>query len=127
LTPEVVHVGAAASGWRESLKYCADRKMALLSFPEAPHHAQISRKLLRAETEGELWVGMRRSSQSGDWYWLSGAPVGATNWEDGEPGTVHDGQCAAMSRDRGFGWRDKSCCEDAKPVCYTPPTLLNTA
>ncbi|TNN31825.1 C-type lectin lectoxin-Phi1 [Liparis tanakae] len=123
----VVHVGAAASGWKESLQYCKDRQMALLSFPEARHHAQISRKLLRAGAEGELWLGLRRSALSGDWYWLSGAPQADTNWEDGEPGTVHHGQCAAMSRERRFSWSDRSCCEDAKPVCYTPPTLLNTA
>ncbi|XP_037640445.1 IgGFc-binding protein-like [Sebastes umbrosus] len=128
LSPEVIKIGEVANGWRESLKYCKDQTMELISFPEAQLQRQVSKKIFQANDDSlkEVWIGMRRSSQSGEWYWLNTAPVNDTNWEDGEPGTVHDGQCAIMSleKDKDFGWSDEDCCKAARPVCYTKPIFL---
>ncbi|XP_034409538.1 IgGFc-binding protein isoform X2 [Cyclopterus lumpus] len=128
-SPEVLKIGEVANSWQESLKYCKDQKMELVSFPEAQHQREVYGKLLQAQgaSRQEVWIGMRRSSRSGEWYWLNGVPVNDTNWEEGEPGTVHDGQCAIMSLDenKNFGWSDKGCCEAAKPVCHIEPILLN--
>lgn len=73
-----------------------------------------------------VWIGMRRSSLTGEWYWLSGKPVNDTNWAEGEPGTVQDGQCAIMSleHEKDPGWSDEDCCKDARPVCYSSPVFL---
>lgn len=69
---------------------------------------------------------MRRSSLTGEWYWLSKDPVNDTDWEDGEPGGVQDGQCVTMSLTSGhdFKWTDKDCCEAVHPVCYRHPVLF---
>lgn len=126
LSPEIVRIGKKADGWRESLKNCTDDQLDLVSFPETILQTQISNKVLQANTDNlqEVWIGMRRSSMSGEWYWLNRAVVEDTNWEEGEPGPVHDGQCAIMSLEDGFGWRDEDCCKAAHPVCYKEPVFF---
>lgn len=69
---------------------------------------------------------MRRSSKTGEWYWLDNSTVKDTHWGDGEPGTVDDGQCTVMSlkNNEDFGWRDEDCCKDFSPLCYKGAELL---
>ncbi|KAL3064969.1 hypothetical protein OYC64_001079 [Pagothenia borchgrevinki] len=126
LSPEIVRIGTKADGWRESLKNCTDDQLDLVSFPETILQTQISNKVFQANTDNlqEVWIGMRRSSMSGEWYWLNGFAVEDTNWKKGEPGLVHDGQCAIMSLEDGFGWRDEDCCKAAHPVCYKEPVFF---
>lgn len=128
LSPDVVKIGEVAAGWRESLQYCQDQDLQLASLPGDHHRRPIHEKILRV-TNGslaEVWIGMRRSSQSGQWYWLNGAPVNDTNWGWGEPGTVEEGQCAMMSLDinKSFGWSKRHCCEAARPFCYRESVLF---
>ncbi|KAK5891646.1 hypothetical protein CesoFtcFv8_012104 [Champsocephalus esox] len=125
-SPEIVRIGKKADGWRESLKNCIDDQLDLVSFPETIFQTQISNKVLQANTDNlqEVWIGMRRSSMSGEWYWLNGFAVEDTNWEEGEPGSVDEGQCAIMSLEDGLGWRDEDCCKAAHPVCYKEPVFF---
>ncbi|KAK1895444.1 Lithostathine-1-beta, partial [Dissostichus eleginoides] len=99
LSPEIVRIGTKADGWRESLKICTDDQL----------------DLANTDNLQEVWIGMCRSSMSGERYWLNGSTVEDTNWEEGEPGPVHGGQCAIMSLEDGFGWRDEDCCKAAHP------------
>lgn len=128
MSPEVVKIGEVAGDWRESLKYCKDNDLELVSFPKTQLQRQIYDKIVQANNDSlqDVWIGMRRSSQTGEWYWLSREPVTDTNWAEGEPGTVHDGQCAIMTLKSGkdFGWSDEDCCKDAYPVCYSSPVLI---
>ncbi|XP_041799330.1 C-type lectin lectoxin-Phi1-like [Chelmon rostratus] len=129
LLPEVVKIGEVAGGWRESLKYCKDNDLELVSFPGARLQRHIYQKITQAKNDSlqDVWIGMRRSSQTGDWYWLNRDPVNDTDWAEGEPGAVQDGQCVIMSVKNGedFGWSDEDCCKDAHPVCYSSPTFLH--
>lgn len=74
----------------------------------------------------KAWIGMRRSSLTGEWYWLNQDPVNDTNWDEGEPGAVDDGQCVAMSVEssKDFSWRDEDCCQAINPICYRGPVLF---
>ncbi|XP_076592633.1 C-type lectin lectoxin-Phi1-like [Chaetodon auriga] len=130
VSPEVVKIGEVADGWRESVKYCKDNDLELVSFPEAQLQRLIYEKITQTKNDSlkDVWIGMRRSSQTGDWYWLSRDPVVDTNWAEGEPGTVHDGQCVIMSvkNNKDFGWSDENCCKAAHPVCYSSPALFPT-
>uniref|UniRef100_A0A8D3B827 C-type lectin domain-containing protein n=1 Tax=Scophthalmus maximus TaxID=52904 RepID=A0A8D3B827_SCOMX len=87
----------------------------LVSFSRTVNVMQIHKELVQVKNDSmrEAWIGMRRSSQTGEWYWLNNDPVTDTNWEEGEPGTEDDGQCAIMSLESGkdFGWRDEDCCK----------------
>ncbi|XP_023252303.1 IgGFc-binding protein-like [Seriola lalandi dorsalis] len=126
LTPEVVELGNEALGWRESLQYCRDKNLELVSLSNATLWAQIHKKIVQANSDNvrDVWIGMRRSSLTGEWYWLNKDPVTDTNWEKGEPGNADDGQCAIMSLKKDFGWSDKDCCKTARPLCYSKPVLL---
>lgn len=127
LVPEVVRVGEVAGGWRESLQYCQNRQLELISLSRRGHWTRVYSKILQDEDAGptDLWIGMRRSSRSGRWYWLSNDPVTETDWAEGEPGTLNDAQCAMLTRKSShFSWRDENCCRNAHPVCYKDPVLL---
>ena len=128
LAPEVVHIGEVAAGWRESVKYCRDKELQLVSLSDGHNVTHIYKQMLQVNNGSaqEAWLGMRRSSQTGEWYWLDNQPVNATNWEDGEPGAVNEGQCAVLSLESGedFGWRDQDCCQAVRPVCYRRPVLF---
>jgi len=128
LIPEVVKIPDDAGSWPKSIRTCSDDDLKMVSVPNKFLHNQVCNFLSQADSGApqEVWIGMRRSSASGEWYWLDDAAVNFTGWEQGEPGGVEEGQCAVMSLDRnkGCGWRDEDCCKAIRPLCYKPPTLL---
>lgn len=113
-------------GWPESVQYCQNRSLELVSISSADFQTQIYQKLIQARVY-QAWIGLRRSSLTGHWYWLNNDPVGDTGWDQNEPGDVDDGQCAIITQTNGlnFTWRDEDCCTSALPVCYKGPVLLN--
>lgn len=131
VTPEVLDLEEQPSDWRGSFKACADRKLELLCLSSADLRKQIYGKLyqnrsLTNNAVQEVWIGMRRSSLNGEWFWVNGDSVNSTTWGDGEPGGVEEGQCTIMSlgNGTGFEWRDDDCCMDAHYICYKEPELF---
>ncbi|XP_030606796.1 macrophage mannose receptor 1 [Archocentrus centrarchus] len=131
LIPEVLQVGQKADGWRESLKNCKENNLELISLSKRIFQKQVYAKLPQTNSTSnnsmqDVWIGMRRRSLNGEWYWLNGDSVIETNWDQNEPSGEDGGQCAIMSVVQGkeFRWRDEECCTDAHPICYKKPTLL---
>lgn len=124
----MVKIGEVAQGWRESLEYCKDNDLDLVSFSQTRHQQQVHKVAMEANTDGlkEAWIGMRRSSLTGEWYWLDKSPVKDTNWDRDEPGRVDEGQCAVMSLDesKNGAWKDRDCCKDVHPVCHKKGVFL---
>ncbi|KAL3980090.1 c-opsin [Sarotherodon galilaeus] len=127
VTPEVVDLEEQPNGWRESFKNCADSDLELLCLSSTDLQKQIYGKLNQySNAIQEVWIGMRRSSLNGQWYWVNGDSVNSTNWGDGKPGGVEEGQCTIMSlgNGTGFQWSDDDCCKDAHYICYKEPELF---
>lgn len=126
MVPEVIKIGEVAESWRKSLKYCEDNNLEMLTFPEPVLRQHIYQKVALSSSAKDLWIGMRRSSFSGEWYWVDGQAVNDTDWGKQEPGAVDEGQCARMTvkKDMDFDWEDENCCMDVKPVCYNKPYIL---
>lgn len=116
-------------GWPDSVQYCLNNTLDLVSISTDQFQTQVYERLLQTKSSSaqDFWIGMRRSSQTGDWYWLNGDQVEDTDWGVGEPGGVDDGQCAMMSQNSStnFAWRDEDCCMAAYPICYSEPVLLS--
>ncbi|XP_045899750.1 uncharacterized protein LOC123967636 [Micropterus dolomieu] len=128
LRPEIIKIGEEALSWQASIKYCSDKNLKLVTFNNAQLQEHVYNEIIEAKNASlqEVWIGMRRSSLTGEWYWLDQTPVTYTNWAEGEPGGVSDGQCAIMSlNSEASGWRDKDCCVATHPVCYREPILLS--
>lgn len=126
LTPEVIEIGDAKT-WQDSVGYCEHQSTtkSLLSLSTNELQAHIFSKI-NQETYPDhqaVWIGMRRSALSGQHYWLNKDKANETNWDDGEPGAVEEGQCTVMSVESGK-WSDEDCCVKVPPVCYTPPVLF---
>ena len=129
MTPETLEIGAEKMGWPESVQYCKGKRLELVSIVTSELQQHIRTKLMEAkgEEQKEAWIGLRRSSLTGNWYWVNGETVGNTNWAKGEPGTPQDGQCAIMSLNstKDFGWSDEDCCKAAHPICYGSPDIFS--
>ncbi|KAM6967766.1 CD209 antigen-like protein A [Aplochiton taeniatus] len=129
LTPENLTVGAEEVSWTDAIQYCRNLGLELISLGDNQLQQQLAPGLKASLKEKglKLWIGLRRSSLTGEWYWLNKAVLGTTLWADGEPGGRLEGQCAMMrlGPDNQLSWSDQSCCEDAHPVCYKDPILFN--
>lgn len=102
------------------MAFCRGRDLELISFSSLQLQQQIYQQL--HQTSGDqLWIGLRRSSRTGRWYWLDQDPVSHTDWRGAEPANTQDGQCAMMRRAGGgdFDWRGENCCSAGRPLCYS--------
>ncbi|XP_023187123.1 uncharacterized protein LOC111608160 [Xiphophorus maculatus] len=124
-TPEVTKILQEAESWQESIRSCKNQTLDLISLPSEALQKQTCQNL-RGNDAKQVWIGTRRSSLTGDWYWLDESDFNDTNWAGSEPGDVSEGQCAVMSLegDGDCGWKDRNCCEDARPLCYAAPQIL---
>lgn len=124
-TPEVTKILQEAESWQESIRSCKNQTLDLISLPSEALQKQTCQNL-RGNDAKQVWIGTRRSSLTGDWYWLDESDFNDTNWAGSEPGDVSEGQCAVMSLegDGDCGWKDRNCCEDARPFCYAAPQIL---
>nr|XP_057910109.1 uncharacterized protein LOC131105718 [Doryrhamphus excisus] len=128
LSPDILEVGQEAVGWQESVKYCRDKNLQLVSLSTLSLQNYIYTKVQQVQ-DGSLtraWIGLRRSSLTGQWYWLNKAPVTDTNWKGAEPNNAQGGQCGTMSLEPGqdFSWIEEDCCKPIRPICYRGPVLF---
>lgn len=123
MIPESLTVSNNTQSWRESIESCEGTGLNLISLSKVHLQRQVCNKLHQGSDQ-KVWIGMRRSSMSGDWYWLNGNQLGDTNWDTGEPGTVDEGQCALMSLRNNCTWRDEDCCNEYQPLCYKEPEFF---
>ncbi|KAJ8004910.1 hypothetical protein DPEC_G00141190 [Dallia pectoralis] len=128
LNPEIVTLGNNQAGWPESLNYCQNRGYNLVSLNTPDFLLRVAKALRESPVPvpGQGWIGMRRSSLTGQWYWLTQQDVSFTHWGLGEPGSQIQGQCAMMTLDPegNYTWSDQSCCEALPAVCYQAPVYF---
>lgn len=121
LRPEVLAVKSEVGGWPESLNYCSNQGLRLITLNTGDLLNKVTKKLRAGSDEKKkVWMGLRRSSLTGEWYWVSGAAVEVTSWGPGGPGSPTEGQCAAMSLD-DYTWSNEDCCTKLQPLCYLYP------
>jgi hypothetical protein len=71
----------------------------------------------------EIWIGFDDLTNA-SFGWVTGAPVGYTNWDPGEPNDSGVEDCAVMIDDGT--WNDSACSNGRSALCecdpaYTPP------
>ncbi|XP_014878994.1 uncharacterized protein LOC106940704 [Poecilia latipinna] len=123
LTPEVTMILHEAESWQESIQSCQKQSLNLISLSSEALQKHTCQNL-RGNDAKQVWIGTRRRSLTGDWYWLNSNGFNDTNWARSEPGDVSEGQCAVMSLEGDCGWKDRNCCEAARPLCYAAPQVL---
>ncbi|XP_077070275.1 IgGFc-binding protein [Siphateles boraxobius] len=110
--------------WPESHQYCM-----LISdelFSPSNNVAQMEMvDILNSEGLNErLWIGLRRSLLTLEWYRQKGKEVHNmtyTRWGTGEPRVAEQGMCASVfpNSNTGFHWKSVPCCAQLKSICYT--------
>lgn len=66
-----------------------------------------------------LWIGFHDRDTEGNFEWISGAPVGFTNWRVDEPNNSNDEDCTEMDSD-GL-WNDIDCGQGRRFLCECDP------
>lgn len=108
------------------MAFCKGHELELISFSSLKLQQHIYQRL--HQTSGDqLWIGLRRSSQTGQWYWLDQHLVSHTDWRGAEPENTQDNQCAMMRRKGGedFNWSGENCCRSGHPLCYKSAIYFN--
>ncbi|XP_043938367.1 macrophage mannose receptor 1-like [Protopterus annectens] len=68
-------------------------------------------------SDNEVWIGLRKHQNSGQWIWMNEDPVSYTNW-DKQADSQASGDCVMLTRDKNFTW-SKSCCSSRYEfICY---------
>ncbi|XP_049585310.1 IgGFc-binding protein-like [Syngnathus scovelli] len=132
LSPDVWEIGSEALGWQESIKFCRDRNLRLVSLSSLQLMEQVQVRVRQGYTGDSVprraWIGLRRSTLTGAWYWIDRAPFTVSNWQGGKPEDTHGGHCGTINLEpsQDFGWSHEDCCQDVHPICYREPQLFTT-
>ncbi|CAL9706066.1 unnamed protein product [Knipowitschia caucasica] len=126
LVPEHIQVLDQQTSWQESIAECRSLDLELISFSDAMMQEHVYKNLKDQDQEQDLWMGLRQSSYSGKWYWISDEALNHVDWAPGSPGSEDEGQCGSisLSSSQGLKWKHRDCCKQAKAVCYRPPELV---
>ncbi|XP_035678154.1 macrophage mannose receptor 1-like [Branchiostoma floridae] len=82
--------------------------------------------MMIGQAEGDSWLSMLHTGDSGGWTYLDGTPVGDCDWTNWGPASngelssndAADGeQCALMTGATGWGWEDTSCWSLGRYIC----------
>ena len=107
--------------WLEANQACAafDPRARLISVH--PDDKDRLQKLLTEidRREMHIWIGLFRRHDGSSWAWSDGTPVDYTNWRDGEPNNLGDGEhCAGFYvRHAGGRWNDYECSTKRSFLC----------
>ncbi|XP_016315583.1 IgGFc-binding protein [Sinocyclocheilus anshuiensis] len=110
--------------WPESHRYCLNISYQLSTPSSEMAQKEMTNFLQNNRGPGYLWIGLRRSLFTSEWYWQKGndseSSVSFTKWADGHPDMPWKALCAAVSQDanKEFSWKSVSCCSKLGPICY---------
>ncbi|XP_052003567.1 uncharacterized protein LOC127658358 [Xyrauchen texanus] len=110
--------------WVESHQNCIFTKGQLIIPNTAEAQMQIANFLDSQEVQEDLWIGLRRSLFTLDWYWQKGNVSiynsSYTHWGNGEPGDHLKGMCVSIFPNSiiDYPWKSVRCCTKLKSVCY---------
>ncbi|KAK7886454.1 hypothetical protein WMY93_026075 [Mugilogobius chulae] len=125
VVPEELVVLPAEESWQKSIQACKDKGLELISLKNEEFQNHIYDKL-QSDKDGltEVWMGLRKSSYTGRWYWISDEPLEHVDWAHGSPTDDDEGHCARINVTQRAGWTLHECCSLGRPVCYKLPVLL---
>ena len=94
MRPEFLSLGEEAADWPQSVSNCKSQGLDLISLSTDSFQQRVTEIFLSEEENvgpgRQAWIGLRRSSMTGEWYWLSQAALGVSHWENQGPGSLED-------------------------------------
>ncbi|XP_043117642.1 IgGFc-binding protein-like [Puntigrus tetrazona] len=117
--------------WPQSHHYCLNISYQLSTPSSEMAQKELTSFLQNNGSHGYLWIGLRRSLSTLEWYWQKGNDseysVSYTKWADGHPDKPWKALCAAVSQDanKEFSWKSMSCCTKLRPICYKQGKYFN--
>ncbi|XP_078579587.1 uncharacterized protein LOC144863845 [Branchiostoma floridae x Branchiostoma japonicum] len=79
------------------------------------------------DADRAYWIGLRKTSESGEWQWSDGTLLSScsfTNWAPGKPNKkkAHCGLLKVQQGGTGVSWRDRSCSAGHRSfICQIEP------
>ncbi|KAK1172354.1 hypothetical protein AOXY_G4906 [Acipenser oxyrinchus oxyrinchus] len=105
--------------WMGAHKHCQSMQAELVSITSLSMQQKVV-DLLGNVTEEGVWIGMRVSLMSGEWYWLSNEPMEYSNWGEGEPSNPFEELCGTIvpKIQRNFPWNNECCYINMPFICH---------
>ncbi|XP_043116647.1 uncharacterized protein LOC122360262 [Puntigrus tetrazona] len=122
--PSKFEIVVTPQTWPESHQYCMLISDELFSPSNEAAHVEMVNILLNNSMTERLWISVRRSLLTLDWYRQKGNSshnLYYTQWGTGEPGFAVDGMCVSvfLNPSMDFQWETARCCTLLKSICYT--------
>lgn len=110
--------------WPESHQHCMLISDELFSPSNETEQMEMVDFLNSEGLNERLWIGLRRSLLTLEWYRQKGKEVHNmtyTSWVTGEPRAAVEGMCASVfpNSSTGFNWKSVPCCAQLKSICYS--------
>ncbi|XP_062305836.1 uncharacterized protein LOC134010021 isoform X2 [Osmerus eperlanus] len=108
--------------WSDALFYCRDRDLDLLSLASEEEQRGLEALLggVTFPLTPHLWLGLRRSLQGSDWFWMSGHQMTYMSWLRGSaPPAQVSRPCGAVANGMDFLWEDRPCKEPLNFLCFS--------
>ncbi|MGH0145565.1 UNVERIFIED_CONTAM: hypothetical protein FKN15_018658 [Acipenser sinensis] len=105
--------------WMGAHKHCQSMQAELVSITSLSMQQKVV-DLLGNVTEEGVWIGMRVSLMSGEWYWLSNEPMEYSNWGEGEPSNPFEELCGTIvpKSQQNFPWNNECCYINMPFICH---------
>ncbi|MCA9560311.1 MAG: CotH kinase family protein, partial [Myxococcales bacterium] len=104
--------------WEAQQARCAEHG-AELARPDDPAEAAWLYAQAIALRDQDYWLGLNDRDAEGVYVWADGAPLGAANWNDGEPNNAGNEDCVHLWARNGQ-WNDLPCEARLGGLCEAP-------
>lgn len=124
LLPSSFKIVSTHQTWPESHQNCLVVSDELFTPSNEAAHVEMVNFLNGKDVKESLWIGLRRSLLTLDWYRQMGETehkLVYTQWGRGEPRDAVEGMCVSLfpNSSMGFQWENLQCCSLLKSLCYT--------
>ncbi|XP_056122230.1 uncharacterized protein LOC130100706 [Rhinichthys klamathensis goyatoka] len=123
VVPSKLNIILTPQTWPESHQYCKLIGGELFSPSNKTEQMEMVDFLNSEGLNERLWIGLRRSLLTLEWYRQKGKEVHTmtyTSWGTGEPRVAAEGMCASVfpNSRTGFHWQSVPCCAQLKSICF---------
>ncbi|KAL3836018.1 hypothetical protein ACJMK2_021471 [Sinanodonta woodiana] len=113
-TGQCYKISNSTQSWSESMALCHAEGAILATITDIYDMSFLELfSATNAPDAASIWIGLEDFQSTGDFEWISGAPVVYTNWDYGEP-TLEENMCVVISE--GF-WKQVLCNSSHPAIC----------
>lgn len=123
--PTTYQLSNITMSWQAARAYCNNLGLVLASPSIDFTQQKMVDSLNSMNVKGGVWLGLRRSLLTSEWYWHASVNFSYTNWNYNQPSSS---LCVSMMMRPGgnFTWNCVSCCSSMLPLCAKQMVIVSS-